>query len=75
MTIQFIVNENGERTSVIIPIDEYEYLLNINRLNGEPGPKYKAMMDKMLEEEENDTAEYVTLEEIEKRFPRPKSSI
>jgi hypothetical protein len=70
MTTQFIVNEKGERTSVIIPIDEFEDLLNAAQVHMEPGPKYKAMMDQMLKEEEDGTATYVSLEEIEKILPR-----
>ena len=69
MTTQFIVNEKGERTSVIIPIDEFEELINIAQVHLEPGPKYKAMIDQMLKEEEDGTAEYVSLEEIKKKFP------
>ena len=70
MTTQFIVNEKGERTSVIIPIDEFEELINIAQVHLEPGPKYKAMIDQMLKEEEEGAAEYVSLEEIEKILPR-----
>jgi hypothetical protein len=70
MTTQFIVNEKGERTSVIIPIDEFEDFINRNLNHLEPTAEYKAMMDQMIKEEEEGTAEYVSLEEIEKIFPR-----
>ena len=70
MTTQFIVNEKGERTSVIIPINEFEELISAAQIHMEPGPKYKAMMDQMLKEEKDGTAEYVSLEEIEKILPR-----
>jgi len=69
MTTQFIVNDKGEKTSVIIPIDEFEYLINQNYIHLEPSDEYKAMIDEMIEEEENGTASYVSLEDIKTRFP------
>lgn len=69
MTTQFIVNEKGEKTSVIIPINEFEDLINNNHLNWELTDDYQAMMDEMIREEESGEAKYLSLEDIQKRFP------
>jgi hypothetical protein len=49
MTTQFITNDKGEKTAVIIPISEYEDLLHQHHLNLELTDQYKKMMDTMLE--------------------------
>jgi hypothetical protein len=68
MTTQFITNDKGEKTAVIIPISEYEDLLHQHHLNLELTDEYKAMMDRMLDEEDNGKAEYISFQDIKNRF-------
>ncbi|HMG07712.1 MAG TPA: hypothetical protein VK609_04340 [Mucilaginibacter sp.] len=68
MTTQFITNNKGEKTAVIIPISEYEDLLHHHHLNLELTDGYKTMMDAMLDEENNEKAEYVSFQSIKARF-------
>jgi hypothetical protein len=68
MTTQFITNDKGEKTAVIIPISEYEDLLHQHHLNLELTDEYKAMMDRMLDEEDSGKAEYVSFQNIKNRF-------
>jgi hypothetical protein len=64
MTTQFIVNDKGEKTAAIVPIDEYENLLHQHHIDLEISDEYKLMIDKMLDEEANDEAVYVSAESI-----------
>ncbi len=68
MTTQFIINDKGEKTAVIIPVGEYENLLHQHHLNLELTDEYKTMMDTMLELENNGKAEYVSFSNIRDRF-------
>jgi len=68
MTTQFITNDKGEKTAVIIPINEYEDLLHQHHLNLELTDEYKAMIDGMLDEEESGKVEYVSFQSIKNRF-------
>jgi PHD/YefM family antitoxin component YafN of YafNO toxin-antitoxin module len=68
MSTQFIVNENGVKTAVVISIEEYENLMHQQHITLELTPEYKQMIDQMLEQEKNNQAEYVTLDAIKKRF-------
>jgi len=68
MATQFITNEKGEKTAVIIPISEYEDLLHHHHTNLELTDDYKAMIDSMLEEEDQGKATYVSFEHIKSRF-------
>jgi hypothetical protein len=70
MTTQFITNEKGEKTAVIIPISEYEDLLHQHHVNLELSDGYKLMIDTMLEEENNGKAEYVSYKDIKNKFQR-----
>jgi hypothetical protein len=70
MTTQFITNNKGEKTSVIIPISEYEDLLHQHHLNLELTDGYKAMIDSMLEEENSGKVEYVSYKSIKDKFQR-----
>jgi len=67
MATQFITNDKGERTSVIIPINEYEDMLHQHHLSLELTDDYKAMIDKMLAEEDGNAA-YVSAASIKKKF-------
>lgn len=71
MATQFVTDENGKRTSVIISIEDYENLLHQHHRDLELTEEYKRMMDEMLLKEEDGTASYVSLEHIENKF-RPK---
>jgi len=62
MATQFITNDNGEKTSVIISINEYEDLLHAHHVSLELTDEYKLVIDKMIEEEENGTATYISAE-------------
>ena len=51
---QFIVDDNGKKTAVIIPIEEYERLLEdmadlavIAERRGEPGEPLEVVMDRL----------------------------
>ena len=68
MTTQFIVNDKGEKTAAIVPINEYENLLHQHHLNLEVSDEYKAMIDKMIDEENSGKAQYVNAETIKSRF-------
>jgi hypothetical protein len=68
MATQFITNDKGEKTAVIIPITEYEDLLHQHHLNLELTDEYKAMIDTMIVQEENGKAKYVPFNEIKNRF-------
>lgn len=70
MATQFIVNDKGEKTAVIIPISEYENLLHMQQHELELTDEYKTMMDKMLDQEKNGTPEYVSFKNIQERFLR-----
>lgn len=67
MATQFIINEKGEKTAVVLSLEEYEQLLNQNNTK-EFTDEYKLMMDKMLAEEDNGTAEYNSYQHIKDRF-------
>jgi uncharacterized protein YabE (DUF348 family) len=68
MATQFITNQKGKKTAVIIPISEYEDLLHKHHINLELTDEYKAMMDSMLDEEDKGKAGYVSFEHIKNRF-------
>ena len=68
MTTQFITNDKGEKTAVIIPVDEYEDLLHQHHLNLELTDEYKKMIDNMLDQENTGKAEYVSFSNIRDRF-------
>ncbi len=68
MATQFIVNDKGEKTAAILPIDEYENLLHQHHLELALTDEYKSMIDDMLEKEKSGVAEYVSMEAIKSRF-------
>jgi hypothetical protein len=68
MSTQFITNEKGKKTAVIIPINEYEDLLHQHHLNRELTDEYKAMIDSMINEEENNQAKYTSFRNVKNRF-------
>lgn len=68
MTTQFIINDRGEKTAAIVPIDEYENLLHQHHIDLEVSDEYKLMIDKMLKEETNGDAHYISAESIKNRF-------
>ncbi|HVW14518.1 MAG TPA: hypothetical protein VHB54_11860 [Mucilaginibacter sp.] len=68
MTTQFITNSTGEKTAAIVPIAEYEEFLHQHQLHLELTDEYKSMIDDMISEEESDKAEYVSSEDIKRRF-------
>lgn len=67
MATQFIVNDKGEKTAVVLSLEEYEQLLNRN-IPSTLSNEYKSMIDQMMAEEENGTAEYKSYQEIKDRF-------
>ncbi len=70
MSTQFITNEKGQKTAVIVPIAEYEDLLHQHHIDLELTDEYKSMIDSMIGEEENGTAKYVSAQNIKDRFQR-----
>jgi hypothetical protein len=68
MDTQFITNHEGQKTAVIIPINEYEDLMHRHHLNLELTDEYKNMIDNMLNQEANGNAEYLSLDKIKTRF-------
>jgi len=70
MVTQFITNDKGEKTAVIIPVNEYEDLLHQRHLNLELTDEYKLMIDAMLEDEKNEKAEYTSYQNIKNKFQR-----
>jgi hypothetical protein len=68
METQFIVNDKGERTAVVLSIQDYENVLHQQHYNLELTDEYKLMIDNMIEQEENGKAEYISLESIKSRF-------
>lgn len=71
MATQFITNQKGKKTAVIIPISEYEDLLHQHHINLELTDEYKKMMDVMLDEETKGKTKYVSFDHIKNRF-QPK---
>lgn len=70
MATQYIVNDKGEKTAVIVPINEYENLLHQHHQDLELTDEYKSMIDLMLQQEENGQANYVSLSNIKDQFLR-----
>ncbi len=68
MTTQFIINDKGEKTGVIIPIMEYENLIHQHHLDLELTDEYKSMIDDMLQQETTGRVQYVSLENIKNRL-------
>ncbi|WP_114936258.1 hypothetical protein [Mucilaginibacter endophyticus] len=68
MATQFITNEKGEKTAVIIPISEYENLLHQHHIDLELTDDYKKMIDSMLDYEDKGKAMYVSFEHIKNKF-------
>ena len=68
MDIQFILNDQGEKTSVIITINEYEGFLHKRHQNLELTEEYKIMIDEMMEQEAKQTPQYLSLADIKKTF-------
>jgi hypothetical protein len=68
MATQFITNNKGEKTAVIIPVSEYEDLLHQHHLNLDLTDGYKTMMDTMLEQENSGKGEYISFSNIKERF-------
>jgi hypothetical protein len=68
MSTQFITNSKGEKTAVIIPINEYEDLVHQHHLKLELSDEYKNMIDNMLQQEADGLAQYVSLGKTKNRF-------
>lgn len=68
MATQFIVNDKGEKTGVVLSLEDYENLLNRGNVDFELSDEYKSMIDNMTKLEENGQAKYKTLEEVQTRF-------
>lgn len=68
MATQYIVNDKGEKTAVIVPINEYEALLHHHQKELELTDEYKKMIDGMLATE--DTAKHVSYDAIKEQFLR-----
>lgn len=68
MATQFITNDKGEKTAVIIPIAEYEDLIHQHHADLELTDEYRSMIDNMLQQEDNGQAKYVSLDDIKARF-------
>ena len=68
MATQYIVNDRGEKTAVIVPINEYENLLHQHQFGLELSDEYKAMIDQMVEKENNGQASYVSFKKIKDQF-------
>jgi len=73
MTTQFITNDRGEKTGVIIPITEYENLIHQHHLDLELTDEYKSMIDDMLQQQTDGQAQYVSLDNVKNRFVENKS--
>lgn len=68
MTTQFITNDKGEKTAVIIPFNEYEDMVHQHHLNLELTDEYKSMIDGMLQHETDGQTKYISLNDIKSRF-------
>lgn len=68
MAAQYIVNDKGEKTAVILPISEYEDIMHHHQFDLNLTDDYKAMIDKLLEQDEKGDAKYVSYEHIKDRF-------
>ena len=55
METQFITNGKGEKTAVILPMNEYEDLMHQHHLELELTDEYKPMIDDMLQQEPGQT--------------------
>ncbi|MES2108508.1 MAG: hypothetical protein V4577_07170 [Bacteroidota bacterium] len=70
MDIRFILDSKGEKTAIIILINEYEDFLYRSHRVLEITDEYKNMIDAILIEEDEQTVSYLTLVDIRKRFKR-----
>ncbi len=68
MATQFIVNDKGEKTGVVLSLEDYENLLNRSNFDLGLSDEYKSMIDNMTKLEENGQAKYKTLKEVQTRF-------
>ena len=68
MATQFTINDKGERTAAIVPIDEYENMLHQHHMQLELSEEYESMIDEMLEKDERGESLFVSLENIKDRF-------
>lgn len=68
MATQFIINDKGERTAAIVPINEYEDMLHQHHVDLEVSDEYKKMIDKMLDDDANGQARFVSADSIRTRF-------
>lgn len=68
MAAQYIVNDKGEKTGVILPIGEYEDMMHHHQFDLELTDGYRAMIDELLDEDEKGDAKYVSYDHIKDRF-------
>jgi hypothetical protein len=68
MNTQFITNNKGEKTAVIIPIAEYEDMVHQHHVDLELTDEYKSMIDDMLQQEVTGEVKYVSLDSIKNSF-------
>lgn len=68
MSNQFVINEQGQRIAVIVPIAEYEELLHKRHITLDLTDEYKTMIDEMIEQERNNVVQYTPDSQIKERF-------
>lgn len=68
MATQYIVNDKGEKTAVIVPINEYENLLHQHQYDLELSDEYKLMIDQMMAKEDHEKVRYITFKDVKKQL-------
>ncbi len=67
MASKFIVNEKGEKTTVVLSLEEYQSLVKQPK-HYELNNEYKLMIYEMVIEEENGTVKYISYPEVKNWF-------
>jgi hypothetical protein len=68
MATQYIVNDKGEKTAVIVPINEYENLLHQHQYDLELSDGYKSMINQVMDKEDHEKVRYITFKDVKKQL-------
>lgn len=70
MNLQYLHNEKGETTAVLVPIDDWRDLTERYTREGELPRWQKNMIDEQLEFIKNHPDKLISMEEFQKEFDR-----
>ncbi len=79
LQIQYITNENGEKTAVILPIDQFEHLLKNVQIQPNDEVKNQELTNKNIWEIAQEITEDITEDELQQLphdgFQKPESML